>query len=353
MSARRVGAAAGAAIAVVAAVQAAGAAVASPVGIGGRLVVAMEGTAPSPGLLARIRAGEVGGVFVSTPNIASPPQLRALTAALHEAAATAGRPRLLVLVDQEGGIVRRVRWAPPVASAAAFAGRPLRAAEASGRETGAALRGLGIDGTLAPVADVPSVPGAFIGEQERAYGTSPARAGLRVAAFARGLAAGGALATAKHFPGLGPATVSTDDAAVTIGGERAALDRALLPFRLAIDAGTPMVMVANAAYTALDGRPAAWSAAARRLLRQELGFEGVAITDALEPLARTHGVTVEDAAVRAAAAGVDLLLVTGSEASSARVHDALATAAVHGRIPAWTTTVAERRLERLRGRLPG
>lgn len=346
--------AAAAAVTLAAALQAHGApAEGWDVRVGARLVVAMEGTAPSPGLLARIRAGEVGGVFVSTPNIVSAPQLRALTGALHRAAADAGRPRLLIAVDQEGGLVRRVPWAPPRAAAADLASRPLRFVESTGRQTGEALHRLGVDVDLAPVADVPSTPGSFVARQRRALGTSPAKAGLRATAFVRGLGAAGVLTAVKHFPGLGAATVSTDEAAVTIGGTRADLDRGLLPFRLAIQAATPLVMVANAAYAALDGRPAAWSPTARRLLRRELGFEGVSITDAVEPLARTHGVTVGEAAVRAAAAGVDLVLVTGTEVASVRAHDELVAAAAAGRIPVWTFTAAGQRLERLRQRLGG
>lgn len=344
--------AAAVAVTVVAAAQASRVAVAPTAErVGARLVVAMEGTTPSAALLARIRAGAVGGVFVSGPNIASPTQLRGLTRELHAAAADAGRPPLLVYVDQEGGIVRRVPWAPPAIAAAGLATRPIQLAGATGRQTGEALRSLGVDVDLAPVADVPHSGAAFIAGQGRAYGTSPAKAGLRAAAFARGLAEGGVLATAKHFPGLGAATVSTDDAPVTIGGTRVDLDRDLLPFRVLLRAGVPLVMLSNASYTALDGRPAAWSASARRLLRLELGFEGATITDALEPLARGQGVTVETAALRSAAAGVDLLLLTGREAATERVHAALVARAAE--IPTWTFTAAERRLAALRQLLGG
>lgn len=313
--------------------------------VGGRLVVAMEGTTPSPSLLARARAGEIGGVILFGGNVRSAPQVRALTAALHGAAEAGGRPRLLVLVDQEGGLVRRVRWAPPAIAAAGLSTRPIRFSEETGRLTGMALRALGIDGDLAPVADVPTA-GSFLLAQRRTFGTTPARIALRSAAFARGLRAGGVLAAAKHFPGIGRAHRSTDEQRVTIEGGLSRDD--LLPFRVLVEADVPIVMLANAAYAGLDGKPAAWSPAARRLLRRDLGFEGATITDALEPLARTRGVTIEEAATRAAAVGTDLLLVTGSEASSLRVHAALVAAAASGRLRTAALELSSRRLATLR-----
>ncbi len=144
---------------------------------------------------------------------------------------------------------------------------------------------------------------------------------------------GGIAPTLKHFPGLGLATTSTDEAAVTIDAEATALAPGLLPYRRAIAAGVaPLVMISNAAYTAYGGRPAAWSPRVLALLRG-LGFTGVTITDALEPLATTHGVTLAQAAIGAARAGVDLLLFVGSERSTAGVYDALLAEARAGRLP--------------------
>ena len=104
---------------------------------------------------------------------------------------------------------------------------------------------------------------------------------------------------------------------MTIGAAAAGLAPGLLPYRRAIAAGVaPLVMVSNAAYTAYGGKPAAWSPRVLALLRG-LGFTGVTITDALEPLAATHRVTLAQTAIRAARAGVDLLLFVGSERSTA------------------------------------
>ena len=141
--------------------------------------------------------------------------------------------------------------------------------------------------------------------------------------------------------------MSTDDDAVTIDAGAPALAPGLVPYRRAIAAGVvPLVMVSNAAYTAYGGRPAAWSPRVLALLRG-LGFRGATITDALEPLARTHGVTLPETAIRAAAAGVDLLLFVGSESSTVEVYDALLAAARSGRLPRAALERSARRIDDL------
>ena len=163
--------------------------------------------------------------------------------------------------------------------------------------------------------------------QRRAFSSDPTRAAKGVTAFAAGLLDGGVAPTLKHFPGLGRATATTDETAVTIDADAAALAPGLVPYRRAIAAGVvPLVMVSNAAYTAYGGAPAAWSPRVVALLRG-LGFGGATVTDALEALASTHGTSVPEAAIRAAAAGVDLLLFVGPERSTAQAYDALLAAA--------------------------
>ena len=314
--------------------------------VGSRLVVGVNGTTPSPGLLERIRAGRVGGVILMGANVRTAPQVRALTASLRAAARAGGR-RLLIATDQEGGLVRRFRWAPPVASAEELGRLTEGAIRRRGRETAAALERLGVDVDLAPVADVPGVPSSFIAAQRRGFSTVPARAAKAATAFAAGLLDGGVAPTFKHFPGLGLATVSTDDEAVTIDGGPAVLAPGLVPYRRAIAAGVaPLVMIANASYTAYGGRPAAWSPRVLGLLRG-LGYRGATITDALEPLATTHGTALEETAIRAAAAGVDLLLFVGPESATARAYDALLAAARSGRLPRASLERSALRIEEL------
>jgi beta-N-acetylhexosaminidase len=300
--------------------------------VGARLVVGLDGTTATSSLLARIRAGRVAGVILMGHNVRSAPQVRALTASLRAAAERGGR-RLLIMTDQEGGLSRRFRWAPPAASADELGRLTEAALRSRGRSTAQALERLGVDVDLAPVADVPAVEGSFIAEQRRGFSTIPARAAKAVTAFSAGLLDGGVAPTLKHFPGLGLATVSTDVAAVMIDADAAALAPGLVPYRRAIAAGVvPLVMVANASYGAYGGRPAAWSPSVLRLLR-DTGFAGVTITDALEPLASTHSVPLSAAAIQAARAGVDLLLCVGSERSTAQVYDALLAEARAGRLP--------------------
>jgi beta-N-acetylhexosaminidase len=296
-----------------------------------RLVVGMDGTTPSAALLDRIRSGRVGGVILMGANVRSAPQVRSVTARLRTAANEGGR-RLLIMTDQEGGLVRRFRWAPPAASAELLGARTEGTIRRTGRSTAAALERLGVDVDLAPVADVPGVPGSFVAAMHRGFSPNPTRAAKGVTAFALGLLDGGVAPALKHFPGLGLATTSTDDAAVRISATEEALAPGLVPYRRAIAAGVvPLVMVSNAGYTVYDGQVAAWSPRVLAALRG-LGFTGATITDALEPLAATHRVTLGRAALRAARAGVDLLLFVGSERSTDVVYDQLLAAARDGRL---------------------
>lgn len=317
--------------------------------VGQRLVVAMEGTSPSASLLRRVRRGEVGGVILFGHNVRSPEQMRALTAALHVAAEAAGRPRLLVLVDQEGGDLRRLRWVPPEWSAEELGRLGPRAVRMAGRDTADALRRNGIDVNLAPVADVPRVPGSFLVAQRRAFSLDPGRTATLAAAFARGLGEGGVLAAAKHFPGLGGAVGNTDLAAVTITGTATALAADLAPFRRLVADGVPLVMLSSAVYPAYGREPALWTPAVHRLLRRDLGFSGVTVSDALEAVARTRGRSLEAVAFLAARAGTDLLLFAGSEASTAAVHGALVDAVADGRLSRASLERSHRRILALKG----
>jgi beta-N-acetylhexosaminidase len=251
------------------------------------------------------------------------------------------------MTDQEGGLVRRFRWAPPAAPAEHLGTRTEGAIRKTGRSTARALERLGVNVDLAPVADVPSVPGSFVEASDRGFSPLPARAAKGVTAFAAGLLDGGVAPALKHFPGLGLATRSTDDAAVRIAASEEQLAPGLAPYRRAIAAGVvPLVMVSNASYSADANRVAAWSPHTQELLAG-LGFTGVTITDALEPLARTHRVTLTQAALRAARAGVDLLLMVGPERSTDAVYEGLLAAARAGRLPRAALERSEARIGEL------
>jgi beta-N-acetylhexosaminidase len=316
--------------------------------VGQRFVVAMGGTSPSAALLGRVRRGEVGGVILFGANVTSPTRLRRLTTTLQRTAREAKRPPLLIATDQEGGRVRRLPWAGPLLSTTDLGRlRPARiAAEAAA--AGKALRLAGVNVDLAPVADVP-LAASFLALEQRTFASTPAAVSEAAVAFAQGLAGERVAAAVKHFPGIGRATRNTDRAAVEITATRAQiLARDLPPFRSAIAAGVPLVMISNATYPALDTKPAAWSTRIQSLLRQELGFDGVTISDALDGAASTRGRTLLSVAVLVARAGVDLLLLTGSEASSAAAFERVVATAEQGRLPIGKLQASYRRILELK-----
>jgi beta-N-acetylhexosaminidase len=290
--------------------------------IGQKLVVRMSGTTASAALLRRIEHGEVGGVILFPPNISTPAGLRQLTASLQAAAANGGQPTLLIGVDQEGGEIKRIPWAPPTLAPGEM-GRDGRASVArdQGRATADALRDLGINVDFAPVADVPAGPASFMEAAGRTFSMSSATVSELADAFAAGLVAGGVLPSLKHFPGIGLATQNTDSHVVVIEASKAELGGGLQPYQAAISEGIPLIMLSNATYPAFDATAAAgWSGAiGDTLLRHDMGFRGVTITDSLDGTAKARGVSSGDLAELAAKAGTDLLLVTGTEGTSAAV----------------------------------
>jgi beta-N-acetylhexosaminidase len=273
--------------------------------VGQLLLHRFAGTTAPPYVRAAVMRRRVAGVILFRNNVTSPGQLRALTSSLRR---QGGRP--IVAVDQEGGEIRTLPWAPPVASAPEQAAAG--AAGRSARQAGSALSAAGVTVSLAPVGDVPSVPGAALAG--RSYSRDPESASRATAAAVAGWRRGGVASAVKHFPGLGAARVNTDDGRVTItrsGAELEATD--LRPFRAAIRAGVPLVMVGHARYPALDRAQIASQSRRilQNLLRDELGFRGVVVTDSMEAeasLATGRITTVSERAVRA---GADLVLLTG------------------------------------------
>jgi hypothetical protein len=211
--------------------------------IGQKLMVAMRGTRPGPGLLDRIRRGEVGGVILFSANIRSPAQLARLTRTLRRAARTGGRPPLLIATDQEGGLVKRVGWAPPSLSPPRMGalGSPA-AARSQGKGTGRMLSCAGINHDLAPVADVPRSTASFMFQQGRTWSFDASVTTMLSNAFAGGLLANGVLPTLKHFPGIGLAARNTDTNVVTISASRRALAPGLRAYRRGIADRLPLIM---------------------------------------------------------------------------------------------------------------
>jgi beta-N-acetylhexosaminidase len=322
--------------------------------IGQKLVVRIEGKAPSASLLARARAGQIGGVIVHGDNLTTGAALRSIASRLEQAAAAGGQPPLLIAVDQEGGSVKTVSWIPPTLSPPQMgklgSGRKARA---QGEQTGQALRGLGINTDFAPVADVPVSTAAFLYRQGRTWSFDAHTTGRLSGWFAIGLGQDGVLATAKHFPGLGLAWRDTDRSVVRISASKATLAPGLKPFKTAVADHVPLIMLSNAVYTAYDrGNAAGWShLIGQTLLRGQLGFRGVTITDSLDGAANARHVRADALAIRAANAGTDLLLLTASEPGSKGVYSSLLKAAAAGKIDRGRLLASYRRILALKSAL--
>jgi beta-N-acetylhexosaminidase len=267
---------------------------------------------PFPGRSAPrwvLRALEQGlaGVTLFGPNVAGPEQLAALTAALR---AVAAEP--LVAIDEEGGDVTRLAHltgSPYPGNAALGAVDDVQLTRAVYHALGTDLAAAGINVDLAPSVDVNTTAGnPVIGT--RAFGDHTALVSRHAAAAVTGLQSAGLAACAKHFPGHGSTRDDTHHVLATVeGGIRRVRERDLPPFAAAIAAGVAAIMPGHLRVPGLTGsRPASQSAAALGgLLRGELGFTGVIISDALEMRAVSQRDGIAGAAVRAAAAGVDLL----------------------------------------------
>jgi beta-N-acetylhexosaminidase len=272
----------------------------------GQLVIQRFVGVEAPGYVRQnLRLGRAAGVILFKDNIASPAGLRAMTRALRRSARH-GPP--IISTDQEGGEIRNLTWIGPEASQATqHAGGAVRAeALAAAR----ALRAEGVNVNLAPVADVATVPGAAMAG--RAFATTHAEAAEAMEESVRGWLEGGVAPTAKHFPGLGGSTINTDEAAATIDRSLPQIREDLEPFAAAVEAGVPIVMLSHAVYTAVDPDAiGTQSPAVIDLLRDDLGFEGVVMTDSMEAAAVSDSQAVDVAAEKAIEAGVDVILTTG------------------------------------------
>lgn len=293
-------------------------------------------------LLAEV---SLGGLIIFNGNfVETPKTLERLQASC--------RIPLLIGADFERGVGQQLKGYPLVPHAMAFAALGDRARATVRRFaelTGAAARAAGVHVLFGPVADVNSDPHNPI-IATRAFSADPVLSAELTAAYVAGCRAGGALATAKHFPGHGDTHEDSHHALPTVGQARATLDvRELVPFREAISAGTPLIMSAHVRYPSLDSSedPATLSRAIlTNLLRDELGFAGVVISDSL----LMEGVKVgcgneTELAIRALHAGVDILLDVSDPAQTL---DGLEAAAADGALDLARVDEALVRVNRLK-----
>lgn len=286
--------------------------------VGTRLVAGFEGIRVPKPMRRAIRQGGLAGVVLFRENLPSRTAARTLIAEIESIRRPPDlRDPLLVMTDQEGGLVKRLAGAP-TASAARMAAAGAASSRAQGRAAAANLRGVGVNVDLAPVLDV-ARPGGTIASTERGFGSSAAVVEAAAVPFAAGLQDLGVAATAKHFPGLGAATENTDFAVQRIDLPRRTL-RAVdeRPYRRFVAAGGELVMLSTAIYPAFSSRPAAFARSiATGELRRRIGFKGVSITDALESAAVRDFGGPAAAARAATVAGTDLLLFTDYRAAAA------------------------------------
>ena len=299
-----------------------------------------EGTDASADIVDRLGGLGAGAVVVGPDNYADEAQLAALTGSLR---AAARRLPPFVLTSQEGGELNSLPGLPPSSPPADIASAAQAGAEALA--SGRALRGLGVNGVLGPVVDVGPESGSALGA--RVYSDDPEE----VAAYARrtveAYRTARVFSSAAHLPGLGGADQATQEGPATVGLELEQLrERDLIPFEAAIAAGVPGVTLAHALYPFSDFTvPASLSrTVATGLLRDELGFEGVALTDDLADPAITTLYTVPDAAVEAVRAGADMIQVSGAPGEQQAAYVAVLQAVRSGRIP-------RARLDRAVGRI--
>ena len=284
---------------------------------GQRVIYSYAGLTPPGRLLWLIRHGEAAGVIFFGANISSEPQITGVIRQLEAADTASTNPvhsPLLLMTDQEGGLVKRLPGRPFLSEKQIGQARnPGAAATTAGQGAAANLLGVGMNVNLAPVLDVYRQAGDFDDQFQRSYSKNPRVVSRLGADFIRAQQKGRVAATAKHFPGLGAAAKNqdTDAVPVTLNVSLASLHNTdEFPYKAAIAAGVKLVMVSWAVYPALDrSRPAGLSShIIQGQLRTRLGFKGVTITDAIEAGAlRAYG-SISNRAQLAAGAGMDLIL---------------------------------------------
>jgi beta-N-acetylhexosaminidase len=301
----------------------------------GAVMLAFEGTELSPDAVDRLgRAPSAGVTLFRFLNVSSPPRVRALTDAIRRASLASP----LIAADHEGGQFLALGDGPtPFAGNMALgaAGDP-RLAERVARAMGLECLAMGVNVLYAPVCDLATNPmNPAIGI--RSFGDDPSAVGDLVAATVRGLQSAGVAAALKHFPGLGDVAADSHHVLPVLDADAADLAlRELVPFRAGIAAGARIVMSAHLAVPRLTGDPSLPATLSHRvmtgLLREELGFDGVSITDALDMAGIAGGPDGSVEGGAALRAGIDLLLTAADQEARARLESGLEEAARRGQL---------------------
>ncbi|MHB8088442.1 MAG: glycoside hydrolase family 3 protein [Anaerolineaceae bacterium] len=298
--------------------------------IGQKLLLAFQGKEFTPEMQQALASYKPGGVtFFRSFNISSPAQVKKLVSDLQEHAQNLGLSPLLIGADQEGGQLMSIGegTTPLPGNMALGATGSTDLARKTGEVLGRELAAMGINMNYAPCCDVNVNPrNPVIGT--RSFGEDPRQVALMAAAMVEGIQAQGVAAVAKHFPGHGD---TSTDSHLGLPSLPHSLDRLrsveFLPFQSAIDADVKLTMSAHIAMPAIDGSdapPATLShAILTGLLREQLGFEGVIVSDAMDMHAIQQGEKLGEECVKASTAGIDLLLVTADPADHKRAWNGL------------------------------
>lgn len=300
--------------------------------VGQMFVVSVGGTEPDYYIEKMVRERNIGGVILFGYNMESGEQVKSLTTSLQQLSMqTEPAVPLFVAVDQEGGDIASAPWVSPQPSAAEIGGGgdPAKARTVS-EEIGTELLRAGVNTNFAPVVDTGF--GAAIGN--RSYGEDPELVSRMGSAAIEGYESAGIASSAKHFPNHGPASTDSHKELPVVDHDMNTIEAFdLPPFRAAVEAGVPMVMAGHLLYPAVDSeRPASLSARWIRILREDLGFDGVVVTDDLAMAGASGGGAPGRAAVAAVEAGADLLILSSPPEQQAAAYDAVVAAVESGEI---------------------
>jgi beta-N-acetylhexosaminidase len=295
-------------------------------------VFGFEGSDLTAEIFGRLRRLDLGGIVLAGPNYVDSTGLAQMAGEAAVIARDEGHVPPWVLTIQEGGDLNSFPDLPPSTAPADLAS--VGEARAQAADAARTLRGLGVTGLLGPAVDVGLETGSALGA--RVFSDDPEQVARFAGATVRAYRKGRLFTSAAHFPGLGAADQSTEEGPASVGlGPDELRDRDLLPFVAAVKAGVPAVVLSHALYPINDfTAPASLSReVVTDLLRDELGFEGAAITDDLADPAITTSYSIPDAAIAALRAGADMLFISGPAGDQQAAYAAVLGAVRSGEIP--------------------
>ncbi len=300
--------------------------------VGQLMMVGFEGTTLPSHIKSWLQTGRIGGVYLFARNVESPQQVKQLVDDCHAAA----KYPILVGIDQEGGIVARLRegFTESPGAMALGASGDTELAEEVAYMMGQELLAMGINWNFAPVADIThNIDNPSVGT--RSIGTDKQQVSQFVQAQIRGFQRAGVIATVKHFPGLGNTATDTHDALARISGSVDYLyEQDLIPFRGAIETGVACVMTTHVLFEELDNEhPTTLSPIVLdKLLRTEIGYDGAVCTDCMEMKAITDAYGAAESAILTILAGVDMVMFSHTQERQEIAYQAVLSALQSGRI---------------------